>query len=143
MADVYQIPEKILYETIEGEVIAMDMQSGSYFSLRHTAASIWSLLLQSVAIDEIITQITDCYRIDRQVVSADLQSFLGHLQEEGLIEVTTLLNPEKTPSQLPRGTEPYTAPALEVFTDVQDLLTIDPIHDVDEMGWPQPKQMAL
>ncbi len=31
---------------------------------------------------------------------------------------------------------PYAPPALETYTDMQELLLLDPIHDVDETGWP-------
>jgi hypothetical protein len=27
-------------------------------------------------------------------------------------------------------------PALEKFTDMQDLILLDPVHEVDERGWP-------
>ena len=33
----------------------------------------------------------------------------------------------------------FVAPALTRYTDVKDLLVLDPVHDVDEMGWPTPK----
>jgi hypothetical protein len=28
---------------------------------------------------------------------------------------------------------------LEVFTDMEDLLLLDPIHDVGDAGWPMPQ----
>jgi hypothetical protein len=32
---------------------------------------------------------------------------------------------------------PYTPPIIEVFHDLQELISIDPVHDVDEVdGWP-------
>jgi hypothetical protein len=27
---------------------------------------------------------------------------------------------------------------LQKYTDMADLLLLDPIHEVDEQGWPQP-----
>jgi hypothetical protein len=30
-------------------------------------------------------------------------------------------------------------PVLERYTDMQELLFLDPIHDVDESGWPHRK----
>jgi hypothetical protein len=30
----------------------------------------------------------------------------------------------------------WSAPTLEVFTDMQDLLLFDPIHEVGPEGWP-------
>ena len=33
--------------------------------------------------------------------------------------------------------EPYQAPVLQAFDDMQDLLLFDPIHEVEPTGWPQ------
>jgi hypothetical protein len=140
---VYQIANRILYEIIEEEVIALDMQAGTYFSLRNTSAWIWRLLRQPVSLDQIITALTNQYRVDQAIASVDVQAFLVRLKTEGLIEETTAQGSEEIATPLNPNAEPYIAPELEVFTDVQELLTIDPIHDVDEMGWPQPKQMML
>jgi hypothetical protein len=30
----------------------------------------------------------------------------------------------------------FEAPVLQKYTDMQDLLLLDPIHDTDETGWP-------
>ncbi len=30
----------------------------------------------------------------------------------------------------------FAPPRLQRYTDMQDLLLLDPIHDVDEVGWP-------
>ncbi len=34
---------------------------------------------------------------------------------------------------------PFVLPVLERYTDMQELLLLDPIHDVDESGWPHRK----
>ena len=31
---------------------------------------------------------------------------------------------------------PFVAPELKRYADMQDLLLLDPVHDVDEKGWP-------
>jgi hypothetical protein len=30
----------------------------------------------------------------------------------------------------------FEKPGLQKYSDMQDLLLLDPIHEVDEMGWP-------
>jgi hypothetical protein len=32
-------------------------------------------------------------------------------------------------------------PTLEVFTDLQDLILVDPIHDASDLGWPRVSTM--
>ena len=34
---------------------------------------------------------------------------------------------------------PYEPPQLEKYTDMQDLVLLDPVHEVDATGWPHPK----
>jgi len=33
----------------------------------------------------------------------------------------------------------FEKPKLQKFTDMQDLLLLDPIHEVDEAGWPHTR----
>ncbi len=33
----------------------------------------------------------------------------------------------------------FTEPTVHTYADMQDLLLLDPIHDVDETGWPNAK----
>ena len=35
--------------------------------------------------------------------------------------------------------QPYSPPVLNSYTDMEELLLLDPIHDVDQAGWPMPK----
>jgi hypothetical protein len=32
--------------------------------------------------------------------------------------------------------QPYQEPKLGKYTDMQELLLLDPVHEVDEAGWP-------
>ena len=54
--------------------------------------------------------------------------------EEGLISPDPAASGEPR-EDLPAG-GPWTPPSIAVFSDMQDLFELDPIHDVDEAGWP-------
>ena len=30
----------------------------------------------------------------------------------------------------------FLPPEIDIFSDMQDILLLDPVHDVDESGWP-------
>jgi len=62
---------------------------------------------------------------------------LGDVVDELLGE--ELIAPGAAPAatQVPVITGAWVAPRLEKFTDLQTLLLLDPIHDVDEQGWPR------
>lgn len=138
---IFQMRDTLLYENVGGEVVALDMQSGSYFSLQSSAALIWSLIEKAASTEQIIGQIAHTYSVDREKAESDVVSFLGQLQTVGLITSSD----QSLQVSLPlvadvESSQTYVPPALEIFNDVQDLLTIDPIHDVDEMGWPRTRQ---
>ncbi len=74
--------------------------------------------------------------VDEAGAQTAVRAFLKELQEEQLI-VTE-------PAEIlaaPAGPLPPAAsrPALQKFTDLQDLLMLDPIHEVDERGWPHAR----
>ncbi len=130
----------VVGEEFEGEVVAVNLESGTYFSLLGSAADIWRLLSRAPATaDEVVAglnQSLDCSGID---VAADVQQCLAELS--GLDLITT--EPDTAPGV---GVEavaidlterrPYQPPRVEAFNDLQDILLLDPIHDVDEAGWP-------
>lgn len=139
-SDTVQVREAILHEMIDGEVMAINMQTGNYYNLRNAAADIWVLLASGTSMEEIVRSIINDYGVDRDTASVDVRSFLLHLEEEGLIEANDAALEKTVHHQSTSSLKHYEPPQLEVFTDVQDLLTIDPIHDVDEMGWPKRKR---
>jgi len=136
----YKVCKTILHEVIDDEVIALDMDSGSYYSLRSTAASIWSFIDQGISSDKIIQHIANNNKVDEKQVTDEATEFLCALKDAGLIEACSNGAVASTTPELSTHVVDYTTPKLETFTDIQDLLMIDPIHDVDEMGWPMPKQ---
>jgi hypothetical protein len=61
--------------------------------------------------------------------------------DETLIAVSEAVEPRpQSPGQETKGGKrrAYVAPAFDRYTDMAELLLIDPVHDVDEAGWPQP-----
>ena len=61
-------------------------------------------------------------------------AFWARMLEEGLI------SPDPDPKSDHRddvpAAGPWSPPSIAVFSDMQDLFLLDPIHDVDEAGWP-------
>jgi len=54
-------------------------------------------------------------------------------------ELVVVADPAAPSSPLPPPTptgEAFRPPTVAVYSDMEDLLLLDPIHDVDETGWP-------
>jgi hypothetical protein len=66
-----------------------------------------------------------------------VQELLDQMLREGLIVPGA--GPAPSPSSVasPATKKAFEPPTLAVYTDMQELLLLDPIHDVDETGWPQ------
>ena len=126
----------MIAELVEGEVIAIDLDRGTYYSMVGAAADIWRLLVAGYAPSEILAAVPP------GTTSNALADSLGRFTETLLSEQLIREAKAETPSNGAIGTVPaWAADVLRVdrFTDMQDLLVLDPIHDVDdEAGWPKP-----
>ena len=123
----------IVNETFDDETVVVDLDSGTYFSLTELASCIWTALPGATR-DELVAQVADRYPGDGDEVRRSVGAFLDALEAEGLVRVDGHDGPASTP--LPATPERFAAPWFEKFDDMQDLLLLDPIHDVDETGWP-------
>ena len=123
-------------ETIEGEALIIDMVSGSYFSCTGTAAVVWNELKLGASADEVASVLVDAHGGDPLEVAAEVESFASALVEALLVaEDPDAIAQEGRRSDLVEPGE-RTALVLEEYSDLADLLLLDPVHDVSEAGWP-------
>lgn len=134
----------MIAELVEGEVIAIDLDRGSYYSLVGPAAEVWSALIAGRSGHEILAAANSApasaSATANPALAAKLQGFVKSLLAEQLLR-------RAAPQDVGAGGAPLAAIApwtedglrFERFTDMQDLLILDPIHEVDdEAGWPKP-----
>jgi Coenzyme PQQ synthesis protein D (PqqD) len=127
----------VLAETIDGEVVAVDLSEGTYYSLRETGALCWQLLAAGWTVREVAAELTGRYDVATEVIEAETARLADELVRAGLLRPRAT-GPDPSPS-LPPPVEPGTAfaPSMEKFHDMEDLLVLDPVHDVDaDRGWP-------
>ena len=77
------------------------------------------------------------YQADASVAAAAVQALVTALAAEDLVQPTGEAAAQPAYSNGQRA--PFVAPVLQKHTDMQDLLLLDPIHEVDETGWPSLK----
>lgn len=132
---------RVVHQTIDGETIIIDFDSGAYFSADGVGAVIWEQIAQNAAVNDIVQALTQRYAGDGTDIKKGVEQFLIELQHESLI--APLDHAPSTPCAAPAMPDPnlvarpaFQAPSLLKYTDMQDLLLLDPIHEVDEQGWP-------
>ena len=127
---------QIVYETFEGEVLAINLDSGTYYSIPGMSAKVWRWLVDGVPVEFIRRAILASCIGDGTTIEADLRSFVHRLETEKLIARLEDASDAEELQIAVTAPTPYTPLTIDVFTDMQDLLLLDPIHDVEQEGWP-------
>lgn len=135
MSEYYRVnAPTVVHEIMDGEVVIINMDNGSYFSIGTVGAEIWILLDGGHAVNQIVTQVAERYDHSSDQVEPDITSFLAHLSTEELVVATPMGTETAIDLGAKRGK--YSKPALEKYTDMEELLLLDPIHEVTDSGWP-------
>jgi len=142
----------VVYETFENEVVVVHFESGNYYSLEKTGADIWASIAERLTVTEIVQVLSRRYTDVPPDVEKTVSQFIDELHQEQLVIAAgdeapaDLKGDEASPA--PRvESEPsnFEPPILQRYTDMQDMLLLDPIHEVDETGWPaaRPDQLNV
>ncbi|MFC1852050.1 PqqD family protein [candidate division CSSED10-310 bacterium] len=134
---------QIVHEVIDGEAIIINLESGNYYSLQHSGSTIWHLIGQGWSTRRIITELSRLYRGTSEDMEQGITELIEELQQENLIIPCDdhAVYPEQRNNEIISDSEKkdFTKPVLESFSDMQDILLLDPIHEVDDSsGWPNP-----
>ncbi|HKY63449.1 MAG TPA: PqqD family protein [bacterium] len=144
MEKEYQVnAPKVISETIDGETIIINLESGNYFSLNASGGTLWQGLAGKASRAAIVENLCRLYNLKIKDAQSDVEEFFSRLLQENLIVGREGHGPgagAESPSR--SDSRPYEKPTLLKYEDMQDLLLLDPIHDVDEAGWPMTKQNA-
>ena len=134
---VYRLNEpKVVSETLDGETIVINLDTGSYFSLNPVASLVWNLLIDRYTQPAIVSAVCSRFDVSADVAAAVIEPFLAKLAADGLIV------PAEGPGRsdgIGQGGAPlgrFEAPLAERYDDMRELLLADPIHDVSNAGWP-------
>jgi hypothetical protein len=134
----FRLSSEIVHETVDGEVIAIDLVSGSYYSLAGSGPAIWEILGRGASEAEISAALASRYEAEGETIAAAVSALLTELQESNLV-VGEEQRGEAAPIAGGSGERiPFEAPRLERYTDMKDYFLLDPIHEVDTAGWPRP-----
>ena len=133
---------QVVGEMIDGEVVIVNLDKGYYYSLQKTGADVWSKIESQLDRDNIVQEMTQEYDGSFADITTAIDEFLEELLNEEIIVVTDSISESENPNLITEinTKKPFEKPILEKFTDMEDLLLLDPIHEVDiESGWPNAK----
>jgi outer membrane protein assembly factor BamB len=132
----------VVAETLDGETTIVDLDSGTYYALNPSGSFIWDELVRGTEPEWIAAEMSRRYGVAAGDAGRDVDALVSELRERNLIAP---LGADASPPASPEnngtgdsasGNGLYAAPQLSTYTDMQELLLLDPVHEVDEAGWP-------
>ena len=122
------------YQISDRDLVSEVLDGGTYYSLLASGADIWNALLNGRSVEEIADWLARGAEEERMRIAAEVAQFVSELMAENLI-LSTDSDPSRRPDDLGTAAA-FVTPELHKFTDMQELLLVDPIHEVTEEGWP-------
>jgi hypothetical protein len=129
---------QVISETVGGETIIVNLASGHYFSLHGSAVDVWQGIERGESAETIVLQLEQRYDAPDGEISAAVENLLDDFVAAELL-VAEANGVAGSPVALtpPAGERaPFVAPSFSTFTDMQDIILLDPVHEVDTQGWP-------
>lgn len=137
----------LVHEVIDGEVVLLNLSSGCYYSGNRSATVLIEALLAEPDLEVLQTSLASL--ADPGPAAADVRrtvtEAVEYLLAEGLLIQDSAMQDSATAHAATQGAAPVelliqlltqAAPVFERFTDMQDILLLDPVHDVTDAGWP-------
>ena len=129
-ADTTRFP----HETIDGETVLIDSTKGHLYLFAGTGPWLWQRLITGGTLEEVVAESVARYG---EPAGEPTRHFLDTLTE------AQMLLPGAPPSAQVAEVHPtpwpaaFAAPVIERYDEISDILSMDPIHEVDPAkGWP-------
>jgi hypothetical protein len=126
----------ILSDVFGEEVVLVNLDSGMYYSLRGSATQIWIRLFNQYSLIEILADLIQIYQVTENQLITDINLFVTQLLELKIIKTATDAERKEIDFISKDVLIDYSTPVVEIFSDMQEILLLDPVHDVDKSGWP-------
>lgn len=81
-----RIKDSVIQAPIEGEILLLDIESGTYFGLTGTGFRIWEILTEGATVDQIVNCLSEEYVVEAHQLRTDVVQFIQTLEEKSLID---------------------------------------------------------
>lgn len=130
----------VVDELMGDEFVVINFDTGKYHGIRGIGVDVWRLLDAGYALDETVAWCTRQYSEVGAGSAGAIARFVLELEQQALIALRNPNAPAPVLEVAARVESPrFALPVLDTRDDLQDYLTLDPIHDVDERGWPNAR----
>lgn len=121
----------VIYEILDGEAVILNLDEGIYYSLNESGKEIWNSLSAGASFEKAVSLFEPGG--NDQTIRNELAKFIDELIKEKLIVPYEAAH--KSEQKTYRKMQ-FETPVLHIYHDMKELLLLDPIHEVDQAGWP-------
>jgi Coenzyme PQQ synthesis protein D (PqqD) len=133
--------EDIAAKVIDGEAVIINLSSGIYYSLDGTGALTWALLEHGHTVAETAAELATRYDVEAERAGADVSALLDQLLAEDLLTAATGVAAPSPVEADPTPPGAYATPVIERYSDMGDLLALDPpMPGLTEVPWQSPRE---
>jgi hypothetical protein len=134
-------PSGVVHETIDGETVVIDMQQGNYYRLEGAASIAWERLTAGETPEHLCASLAARFAAEPRALEREVREFLDALYNFNLIEPHEASGAATAPIANDPG-ELFPGLTIQRFTDLQELFWVDPVHEVDDTGWPTARSVS-
>ena len=130
---------EIASERLDGEVILVSLESGKYFNFNGTASDVFWMIERGVPREK-WEELLSRYFNNSDSMTHDINVLVSKLLTSRIITqssadpITLTSNEYELPNDYKR--DKWISPELTEFSDLKDLILVDPVHDTSLEGWP-------
>ncbi len=137
--------EETSAELFDNEAVVIHFVDGTYFSIRGAALALWQWLEHGVEEAVLMELLDEKYQLGTAESKKVVTDCIAQLRGRGLVVDSDSPAADRSMLSMDVGLSVFEAPVIEAFEDLQELIAIDPVHEVDPMqGWPhRPPKVEL
>lgn len=121
--------DDIVAKVMDGEAVIINLSNGIYYSLDHVGATMWEMIQSGSPLDEVVAAIVARYDVPQALARDDAVRLAGELLHHELVVIAAQEPAEPSRTVLAAAGPdklPYVSPQLNAYTDMEDLLALDP-----------------
>lgn len=122
---VAPVRQDVAGKVIDGEAIIMNLTNGAYYSVDAVGAVIWQWIDEEQPTAAIVERLTAAFPASTDVIARDVDAFVAQLLADGLVHHGSSGHPSPVDSSI-RMPASYNTPVLNKYTEMADLLALDP-----------------
>ena len=135
----------VVFEIFDTEIVIINLENGNYYSYDGIGVDIWGLLKDQISINEVKKWIVNKYnQEDQSEIKEMISRSIAELENEDLLiisernnNIDNQINIKDIGVDINLDKKNFKNPVLQRYTDMQDFLLVDPIHEIEYEKWPK------